>query len=498
MQVLIRRPIRALASIALLTLGLMFVTATEAGAQHIDGPITANGGTHLTSVSCANANLCVTLDQNGNALTYNGVSWSTPSEIDGDTLSSVSCPTANFCMGVGGNNSITYNASSWSASANIVESSGYAFNLVSCSSASFCMALGAGYAVTYNGSLWSVPFNISDTAVTSLSCPSSSFCIAVASGGNALTYNGSSWSAPSDIDGATNLYSVSCASANFCASVDQAGAALTYNGSLWSSPTALYSEFQVFGVSCPSASFCMTAGYAVDQYNGASWLRNNINPAPDHLFAVSCPSATFCAVVGTNGLALTFALSTANVLLPANGGSVSGSTTLDASASYASSVSFALFQGSNTFAPKQLCTATDTPYGWLCSWDTSTVPNGSYTLVAESGGSASAFSPGVSITVSNPPPPTTSVVFPSNGTTLSGSTTLGASASNANSVVFYVFGGSYGYLGKQVCAATATPYGWICNWNTTSVPNGSYVLSSQATNASGSTLSSGVGISVKN
>jgi hypothetical protein len=43
-----------------------------------------------------------------------------------------------------------------------------------------------------------------------------------------------------------------------------------------------------------------------------------------------------------------------------------------------------------------------TYYGWVCSWNTTTVPNGSYTLVSEASGSGgSAFSPGVSITVHN-------------------------------------------------------------------------------------------------
>jgi hypothetical protein len=50
----------------------------------------------------------------------------------------------------------------------------------------------------------------------------------------------------------------------------------------------------------------------------------------------------------------------------------------------------------------------------------------------------------------------------------------------------------------MLCAATLTYYGWVCNWNTTTVPNGSYVLVSEATNTSGSNFSSGVSITVKN
>ena len=190
---------------------------------------------------------------------------------------------------------------------------------------------------------------------------------------------------------------------------------------------------------------------------------------------------------------------TTSVLIPSNGATLSGSTTLDASASNATSVEFRLFGGVYGYNAPVLCTATLTYYGWLCSWNTTTVPNGSYALLSEafnSGGSA--FSSGVNVTVNNPPPPTTSVLIPSNGATLSGSTTLDASASNATSVEFRLFGGVYGYNAPVLCTATLTYYGWLCSWNTTTVPNGSYTLLSEAFNSGGSAFSSGVSITVHN
>ena len=92
-------------------------------------------------------------------------------------------------------------------------------------------------------------------------------------------------------------------------------------------------------------------------------------------------------------------------------------------------------------------------------------------------------------------PPTTSVIIPSNGATLSGSTLLDASASNSTSVEFQLFGGVYGFYGPILCTATPTYYGWLCNWNTTTVPNGSYLLSSLAFNSAGSAYSMGGSIS---
>jgi len=188
-----------------------------------------------------------------------------------------------------------------------------------------------------------------------------------------------------------------------------------------------------------------------------------------------------------------------SVLVPATGASVSGSTDIDASATNATSVEFRLLGGSYGYSGKLLCTATLTYYGWLCNWNTTTVPNGSYVLVSEASNAiGSAFSAGVTITVSNIPAPTTSVLVPATGATVSGSTTLDASATNATSVEFWLLGGSYGYTGKMLCSASLTYYGWLCSWNTTTVPNGSYVVVSEAFNSAGSAFSPGIAVTVKN
>jgi len=94
--------------------------------------------------------------------------------------------------------------------------------------------------------------------------------------------------------------------------------------------------------------------------------------------------------------------------------------------------------------------------------------------------------------------PSTSVLVPSSGATLSGSTYLDASATNATSVKFLLFGGSYGYNAPVVCTATLTYYGWICSWNTRTVPNSSYALVSEASGAGGSAFSSPISMTVNN
>jgi hypothetical protein len=135
--------------------------------------------------------------------------WSAPSAVDTNDLSSVSCPTARFCAAVDDDSDtnnlhgsvLTYNGTSWSASKDI-DNAYWLLDSVSCASATFCVAVDfAGNAVIYNGSSWSTPSKIdpnNGSSSTSVSCPSSTFCVAVTAEGYALIYNGSSWSAPVD------------------------------------------------------------------------------------------------------------------------------------------------------------------------------------------------------------------------------------------------------------------------------------------------------------
>jgi outer membrane protein assembly factor BamB len=97
-------------------------------------------------------------------------------------------------------------------------------------------------------------------------------------------------------------------------------------------------------------------------------------------------------------------------------------------------------------------------------------------------------------------PPTTSVVIPSNGATVSGTTLLDASASDdvsVSRVEFHLTGGSY--HDTLIGVATPTQYGWIYHWDSTSVPNGAYTLNSVATDPAGNVgHSAGVSINVAN
>ncbi|HET7175184.1 MAG TPA: Ig-like domain-containing protein [Gammaproteobacteria bacterium] len=187
---------------------------------------------------------------------------------------------------------------------------------------------------------------------------------------------------------------------------------------------------------------------------------------------------------------------TVSMTAPADGTTVSGSVTLSAGADDAvGTVTFVQFllDGNHLGA-----VVTAAPY--QMSWDSTTVPNGSHTLAAlafNNDGQSTTSAP-VTVTVSNsvtPPPPTVSITTPADGATLTGSVTVAANAADTGgqvtSVQFLLDGTPLGAL------VTAAPY--QVSWDTTTVPNGSHVLTAVATNdASETTTSAAVTATVAN
>ena len=271
--------------------------------------------------------------------------------------------------------------------------------------------------------------------------------------------------------------------------------------------TGLSGTFTVTSTGTPSA-FLSEAGALpsglgfLDNGDGTATLSGTPAAGSAGAYPITITAGNGVPPVATQSITVTVEAPppTTSVLIPANGATVSGTAaTLDASASNATSVEFALFGGSYGLNGHLVGTATPTIYGWLDLWNTTTVANGSYVLISyATGPGGSTASTGVGVTVRNAPP-TTSVLIPANGATVSGTAaTLDASASNATSVEFALFGGSYGLNGHLVGTATPTIYGWLDLWNTTTVANGSYVLISYATGPGGSTASTGVGVTVRN
>ena len=177
----------------------------------------------LYSVSCPTASFCAAVDTIGHALTYDGSTWSSPDEIDnGRSPSSVSCPTPSFCATLDySGHVLTYHGSSWSTPDSIDAGERPELRFVP-----------DGELLRRGGRERQRPHLRRHEVVeagqnrSERGRPAFRFVPdgellhrLVDSTGNILTYHGSSWSSAADETG-SNLSSVSCPTASFCAAVD--------------------------------------------------------------------------------------------------------------------------------------------------------------------------------------------------------------------------------------------------------------------------------------
>jgi hypothetical protein len=139
--------------------------------------------------------------------------------------------------------------------------------------------------------------------------------------------------------------------------------------------------------------------------------------------------------------------------------------------------------------------ATDTSSPYSFSWNTTTLSNGSHTLQAIAADAAgnSASTPLRSVAVFNDTTaPTVAMTAPAAGATLSGTTTVTATASDNVAIVkvdFYIDGVLRG-------TDTSAPYAFA--WDTTASGNGSHTLRATATDAAGNSTSATNTVTVAN
>ena len=227
------------------------------------------------------------VDSFGNALTFNGSSWSAPASIDPAELFSVSCP-----------------------------------------SVSFCAAVGENAAVTYNGSSWSSPVDIDPNTLISVSCASSSFCAATDFKGNAVTYTVSA-KADQTISVTTHGPASAVSGTSFTVAATAPGGAVVYSSS---------------GVcSNVGAMFTMTSGTGTctvkyDQPGNAGY-----NAAPQVVESVKAAVPRFTLTIAKSG--------TGNGTVTSNAGGISCGATCAAAFDSGTSVTLtATPDGNSTFA----------------------------------------------------------------------------------------------------------------------------------------------------
>jgi hypothetical protein len=183
---------------------------------------------------------------------------------------------------------------------------------------------------------------------------------------------------------------------------------------------------------------------------------------------------------------------TVGITSPGNGATVSGTVTVSASASDNVGV-----VGVQFFIDGIALGAEDTTAPYSISWNTMDTANGSHTLTARARDAAGniATSAPVSVTVSNDTtPPAVTITSPASGSTVAGTITVSATASDdvgVASVQFRLDGVDLG------APDTVAPFS--ISWDTTSATNASHSLTAMARDTAGNaSISTPVTVTVSN
>ena len=297
---------------------------------------------------------------------------------------------------------------------------------------------------------WSGPTTIDDLHPPQyISCPSTSFCVAVGANGYAQTFNGSSWGRRSSLIRApAAVHSFGLLSVRVVLrghrfrrqrvdlqrhhverarthrdhrkhpqravvrvvvvlrGGDVGGNAFVYNGSLWSGPVVvndLSNEEDIGGISCPSSTFCVAAGengtIETSTNGGATWSTPLNIASGVNLQSVSCPSTAFCVAVDNAGNAYTYNGSSwiATPIDTANGGGSLTSVSCP-SASFCVAIDASenvfMFNGSSWSAPQSLESGADLHPGVSCA-------SASFCVAVDGGGNAFIYG---AVSAAPPPP----------------------------------------------------------------------------------------------
>ncbi len=429
--------------------------------------------------------------------TDGGSTWtqgSLPSAVI--NLNGVSCTSSTFCVAVGGNynNSgvaltSTDGGSTWTQSS--LPSTVDVFYSVSCTSSTFCVAVGSGstgaaaFTSTDGGTIWirdSLPSTL--YYLNGVSCTSSTFCVAV---GNSSIYNknyglgvtlrstdgGSAWTGGSNAPSANNVTSVSCTSSTFCVAVGEGSSGAvaltsTNGGGIWTQGSLPAYVVNLNGVSCTSSTFCVAVGNdSTNKFNnnsgeaftstigGFTWTQGSLSANVNNLNSVSCTSSTFCVAVGENYDSLTNSYVTV-FLTSTDGGSIwtGGSLPLtvnDFTGVSCASSTFCVAVVSNTSGPAGAVALTSTDGGG--TWTQGSLPSAVSNLNGVSCtsstfclmvGQGNTSNIGALILGLVPPPPSISSISPSSGPTAGGTTVTitGSNFTNVTAVDFGIVGAS--------------------------------------------------------
>jgi hypothetical protein len=205
---------------------------------------------------------------------------------------------------------------SWSSPRTIEGAEGRSIASVSCPSSSLCVAVSRSNRVfsgdPLTGAAWSARTVSGAGALDSVSCASVSLCVAVDESGEVTSTTSpatGAWAAASPIDGGRALSGVSCPKSTLCVAVDRSGDALSSvepavgGASAWSAPASVGGGAGLSAVSCTSEPLCVAVGSegralaSSDPTSPSAWRPLGLALSRS-LSGVSCAAASLCAAIG--------------------------------------------------------------------------------------------------------------------------------------------------------------------------------------------------------
>lgn len=215
----------------------------------------------------------------------------------------------------------------------------------------------------------------------------------------------------------------------------------------------------------------------LDARNQTAAVISGLDPGKTYYFAVTAYNKSGAESAYSNIVSVPESVPPAISLdSPANNSVVSGTVAVIASAADNLGVAKVEYYVNGSLQ------YTDTSDPYLFTWDTASLAVGSYTLTArayDAAGNAGQSAPIAVTVVKDTTPPAVSLTGPANNTTVRGTITLTASADdNAGVSMLEVYDNNI-----LIAAANLVPFNF--NWNTTTVANGSHILTAKAYDTSG-------------
>jgi photosystem II stability/assembly factor-like uncharacterized protein len=264
--------------------GYLFDT-TDGGTSWTQSPY-LDGGADMT---CVDDQHCWSVGADGPDTgivdaTSDGVHWSTQYRADSSTLTSISCADLEHCWAVG------------------FGVTGY---------------VGASFATTDGGATWTALPLKKGMLLTSISCPTDSFCVANEGAGAPYfsTDGGMTWKKGQSPKSLSDVDQVDCVSPTEClAAADGEVALSTDQGQRWVVTDAATGINYPLSLSCANAEDCAIAGssaangtsaIAATTDGGTTWIHQSVPGAfsapGSTLNAVSCAASLGCLAVGGIG-----------------------------------------------------------------------------------------------------------------------------------------------------------------------------------------------------